>query len=475
MSIDDLPNETEVLVIGAGPGGYVAAIRAGQLDLDVILVEKDAVGGMCLNHGCIPLKALISATNTAHEARHAEEQGIDADLSLDLERMVKWKDGVVDQLTDGVETLCKQAGVTLVEGRATFADETTAEITLEDGETTDTLSFEYAVVATGSRPIEHPGFEFDNECILDPRAALTLETVPDSLLVIGSSYTGMELATIFAKLGSDVSVVEPCKLVLSRYEDDVSDVVRTRTEDLGVEFHVGASLEEWRETDNDRTVTVVTEDEDGEETTFDVSTVVVAVGRMPVTNTANLDAVDLGSDEDGFIETDDRARTDTEHIFAVGDVAGEPLLAHKAMMEGEVTAEVIAGEPAALDYQAVPEVMFTDPEIGTVGMTEAEATEAGYETVIGEMPMQASGRALTLNETDGFVRVVATADREYLLGAQVVASNASELIAELGLAVEMGATLEDITNTIHTHPTLSEAVKEAAANARGQAIHRPNR
>ncbi|WP_227378355.1 dihydrolipoyl dehydrogenase [Haladaptatus halobius] len=473
MSAHHVPDETDVVIVGAGPGGYVAAIRAAQLDMDVTLVEKGAVGGMCLNDGCIPSKALISATDTAHAARHAEERGIDADLTIDLQRMVNWKDSVVDRLTGGVEKLCEQAGVTLIEGRATFADDTTVEITSKDEETTGRLTFEQAIIATGSRPTELPGFEFDGERVLDARDALTLETVPDSLLVIGAGYIGMELATVFTKLGADVTVVEPLDSVLPRYEDDVSDVVRTRGEDLGIEFHVGEAPAEWREHDSDGII-VETEDEDGEQTEFDTSKVVVAAGRKPVTDTLNLAAVGLEPNEDGFVETDNHTRTAVKHVFAVGDVAGKPLLAHKGMMEGEVAAEVIAGEPAALDYQVVPEVMFTDPEIGTVGMTETEAVDAGYSTTVGTMPMQASGRALTLNDDEGFVRVVAEAEEGYLLGAQIVASEASELIAEFGLAIELGATVEDVAATIHTHPTLAEAAKEAAANTRDRAIHTRN-
>lgn len=473
MVVGDISTGTDVLVIGAGPGGYAAAIRAGQLDLDVTLVEKDAYGGVCLNRGCIPSKALISATDVAHGARHAEEMGIHADPAVDLSGMVGWKDEVVDQLTDGVEKLCRANGVNLVEGRAEFAEENKARVVHGgEGQGAETIEFEHAIIATGSRPIELPGFEFDGENILNSAHALSLTTVPESLLVVGAGYIGMELSTVFAKLGTEVTVVEMLDQALPGYEEDVASIVLDRAEELGIEFHFGQQARDWEDMGEFLRVTTGTDDD--EEREFDAERVLVAVGREPVTDTLNLEA--LGLQPDGkFLTTDDQARTEVDNIFAIGDVAGEPMLAHKASKEGEVAAEVIAGEPAGLDYQAVPAAVFTDPEIGTVGMTREAASEAGFDPVVGKFPFQASGRALTVGDSEGFVRIVADADSEFVLGAQVVGPEASELIAELGLAVEMGAQLEDLAATIHTHPTLAEAVMEAAKNARGEAIHTLNR
>ncbi|MFD1586730.1 dihydrolipoyl dehydrogenase [Halorientalis brevis] len=474
MVVGDIATGTDVLVVGAGPGGYVAAIRAAQLDLDVTLVEKDAFGGTCLNHGCIPSKALISATDLAQRVREGEHMGIHADPAIDMAGMVAWKDQVVDQLTSGVEKLCKGNGVTLMEGRAEFADEHTARIAHGgEGQGSESVEFEHAIVATGSRPIELPGFEFDGEHVLSSKEALAMDRVPSSLVVVGAGYIGMELATVFAKAGSDVTVVEALDQALPGYEADVTRVVRKRAEELGIDFHFGQAAAEWTESDDG--ITVVTETEEGSRSEFDAEKALVAVGRQPVTDALGLDAAGVETDGNGFVPTDDRARTDQEHIFAIGDVAGEPMLAHTAMAEGHVAAEVIAGEPAALDHQAIPAAVFTDPEIGTVGMTEAEAEDAGFEPLVGTFPLRASGRALTMDETDGFVRIVADADSEFVLGAQIVAPEASELVAEVGLAIEMGATLEDVVGTIHTHPTLSEAVMEAAANARGEAVHTLNR
>ena len=466
--------ETDVLVIGGGPGGYVAAIRAAQRGLDVALVERDAYGGTCLNHGCIPSKAFITAADLAHDAGNAAVMGIHADPEVDMAELAAWKDDVVNRLTGGVEKLCKANGVTLIEGTATFEDEHTAMVAHAGGEGgSESVAFENCIVATGSRPIEIPGFSFDDDPVWTSRDALAAEAVPDELVVVGAGYIGMELSTMFAKLGTDVTVVEMLDSALPVYDDDITRIVRSRAEDLGVEFRFGEGASEWREAEDG--IEVVTETEDGEESTYGADTVLVAVGRRPVTDTLALDAVDLDPDDDGFLATDDRARTDLDHVYAVGDVAGEPMLAHKASAEGIVASEAIAGEPAALDHRAIPAAVFTDPEIGTVGLTEAEATEAGYDPVVGEMPMRASGRALTMDESEGFVRLVGDSETGSLLGAQIVAPEASELIAEVGLAIELGATIEEAADTIHTHPTLSEATMEAAENAVGQAIHTLNR
>ncbi|WP_267161192.1 dihydrolipoyl dehydrogenase [Halovenus salina] len=470
MVVGDITSSTDVLVIGGGPGGYVAAIRAGQLDLDVTLVEMDAYGGSCLNRGCIPSKAMISASDIAHDATQAEEMGIYADPAVDLQGMVDWKDQLVTRLTKGVESLTERAGAHLIEGRAEFASPGRARIVASgEGQGSESIEFDNAIIATGSRPIEVPGFEFDGERILASEHALSLESVPDSMVVVGGGYIGMELATVYQKLGCDVTIVEMLDSPLPQYESDVTDVVHERAEELGIDFHFGQRASEWEE-DGDGLV-VRTEDEDGNLTAFDAEKCLVAVGRQPVTDTLNLDAIDVETDDNGFIVTDGQARTTEETIFAVGDVAGEPMLAHKAFKEGEVAAEVVAGEPSALDHQAVPAAVFTDPEIGTVGMTEAEAEEAGFDPITGQMPMRASGRALSLDEKEGFARVVADGESGFLLGAQIVGPEASELVAELTLAIEMGATLEDVAQTVHVHPTLSEAVHEAIKGAKGESIH----
>ncbi|WP_435094811.1 dihydrolipoyl dehydrogenase [Halorubrum sp. N11] len=490
MVVGDIATGTEVLVIGAGPGGYVAAIRAAQKGLDTTLVEKDAYGGACLNRGCIPSKALITGSGLAHEAGNAESMGIHADPAVDMGKMVEWKDGVVDQLTGGVEKLCKANGVNLIEGTASFVDEHTARVAHGgEGQGSESIEFEHAIVATGSRPIQIPGFDFAEDHVWSSADALDADTVPDRLGIVGGGYIGMELATTYAKLGADVTVVEMLDDILDPYEDDVKRIVRERAEELGVEFHFGEGASEWSEgADGGYLLHTETEDSeaqsasgsrtqsgDGEESTYGADKILVAVGRQPVTNGLDVENAGIETDDRGFIDTDDRTRTAIEHIHAVGDVAGDPMLAHAASNEGIVAAEVIAGEPAALDRQAIPAAVFTDPEIGTVGLTEEEAEADGFDPVVGQMPLNASGRAMTTGHTEGFARIVADDETGFVLGAQIVGPEASELIAEVALAIEMGATLEDVASTVHTHPTLAEAVMEAAENACGQAIHTLNR
>jgi dihydrolipoamide dehydrogenase len=474
MVVGDVSTGTDVAVVGAGPGGYVAAIRAGQLGLDVTLVEKDAYGGTCLNYGCIPSKAMITASDVAHDAGHAEEMGVYADPDVDVAEMVDWKDGVVDQLTGGVEKLCKANGVNLIEGRAEFAGNDKLRVVHGgDGQGSETIEYEHCILATGSRPIEVPGFDFGDDPVLDSRQALAMDDLPDSMVVVGAGYIGMELSTVLAKLGVDVTVVEMLDEVLPSYPNDLSNPVKARAEDLGIDFHFGLAADSWEESGDG--IVVSAEDEDGETTEFETEKVMVAVGREPVLDTLNLEAVGLEPNEDGRLETDSQARTDVENVFAIGDVAPGPMLAHKASKEGQVAAEVIAGEPVGLDYQAIPAAVFTDPEIATVGLSEDDAAEQGFDPVTGKFPFQASGRSLTTGNDDGFVRVVADEDSGFLLGAQIVGPEASELVAELGLAIEMGATLEDVASTIHTHPTLAEATMEAAEHALGHAIHTLNR
>jgi dihydrolipoamide dehydrogenase len=451
----------------------VAAIRAAQHDLDVTLVERDAYGGTCLNYGCIPSKALITGASVADRASSAERMGISADVEVDLAAMMGWKDRVVRRLTGGVESLCENNGVHLMEGTAVFDDASSVRVVHDgEGEGAETVDFEHAVIATGSRPIEIPGFPFADRHVLDSKAALALETVPDRLVVIGAGYIGMELSTAYAKLGANVTVVEALDAALPAYEDDVAAVVRERAEELGVDFHFGHAAEGYEEVDDG---IVVRAEADGETGEFPADKVLVAVGREPVTGSVEPEAAGLEPDEDGFLRTDEQCRTGVEGIYAVGDVAGEPMLAHKAMYEGRIAAGAVAGEPVGRDARAIPAVVFTDPEVATVGLTAEEAREAGYEPVVGETPLRTNGRALTLDDTDGFVRIVADAEHEHLLGAQLVAPEASELIGELALGIELGATLTDVAGTIHTHPTVSEAVVEAAEGVHGRAIHMANR
>jgi len=468
-------SQAETVVIGAGPGGYTTAIRAAQLNEDVTLVERDALGGTCLNYGCIPSKALISATDVAHQAAGASKMGVDAEVSLDFSRMRDWKGGVVDQLTGGVEQLCRANGVTLVDGTARFEDEDSVSVVKDDG-TTEVIEFENAVIATGSRPIEIPGFPFSGDGIWDSRQALAADEVPNSLVVVGAGYIGMELASVFAKLDADVEIIEMESDILPAYDSGITEPVQKRAESLGIDFTFGYTATDWTPTENGIEVTADPLDGTaGEQVVLTGERLLVAVGREPVTDTLDLENAGIEVDDHGFVPVTDECLTETPNIFAVGDVAGEPMLAHKGSAEGAVAAEVIAGNDSATDYRTVPAAVFTEPEIATAGLTEDEAVAEGYDVVMGEFPFTANGRALTADETAGFVRVIADADSEFLLGGVIVGPEASEMIGEIGLAIEMGATLTDIGRTIHTHPTLSEAIMEAAENAHSKAIHTINR
>ena len=464
--------DTEVMVVGGGPAGYVAAIRAAQYDLDVTLVEMDTLGGTCLNRGCIPSKALISAANLVHDARTGSQMGISADIDVDFQQMVDWKDEIVRNMNRSVEKLCKANRVSLVNGRSAFEDEHSVRIEMGDGES-EHLTFEYGVVATGSRPIELPGFGFDRPRVLDAKDALALDDLPNSLVVVGAGYIGMELSMLSAKLGVDVAVVEALDSMMPAFSADLVAPVSSTASDLGIETNYGELAAECRSTDQG--VAVRTEDVDsGETQEYEAAAVLVAVGRDPVTDTMELERIGLEPDEDGFLPTDDYGRTELGHIFAVGDAAGEPMLAHVGSTEGEVAAATMAGRDPSAGTRASPAVAFTDPEIATVGLTEAEAEETDHTVSVGEFPMRASGRALTTGHTDGFVRVV-SGDGGVVLGGQAVGPEASELIAELTVAVQEGLTTSQLAETTHAHPTLSEAVREAAANEQDLAIHTLNR
>jgi|AntDeeMinimDraft_5_1070356.scaffolds.fasta_scaffold07571_2 dihydrolipoamide dehydrogenase len=467
MSLADSA-EIDLLVIGAGPGGYVAAIRAAQLGKSVVLVDADAPGGTCLNHGCIPSKALLSATDIAYKAGQRQSMGIYADPYIDWDELLEWNQDVISQLTGGVEALCHHVGVEFIHGRAAFIDDHMARIDRNDEDDRE-LSFQKAIVATGSRPIELPEFPFEDDRILASRDVFSLPNVPTDLLIVGAGYIGLELATLFGKLGTDVTVIELEDNALPGWESDLRNNIREHVESLNVTFRFD-ELAVNCETNED-SVTITTETEDEEEFSYMAERVVVAVGREPVTDTVGLDAIGLEPMDRGFLTTDARCRTECEHVFAVGDVAGEPMLAHKASKDGLVAAETIGGKDTSTSDIVVPAVVFTDPEMATVGLSESAAEEAEYDPVVGRMSFDASGRALTADSPEGFVRVVIDAETETLLGAQVISEHASELIGELTLAVDNGLPARSIVDTTHAHPTFSEAVMEACANALGESIH----
>ncbi len=455
----------KVLVIGGGPGGYVAAIRAGQLGLDTILVEADRLGGTCLNVGCIPSKALIHAAGAAHELR--EPRALNAiGLSigppkLDFARTIAWKDSIVTRLTNGVGVLLKKAKVRTLLGTATIVDGKTATVRADTGETR--IVAEHLVLATGSEPVELPrSSSVATFCLRPMRWRLT--EVPGSLAVVGAGYIGMELGIAFAKLGAKVTIVEALPKILPLYDPELTQPVVRRLADLGVETLVGARAQGFAS----GALKVATAD--GKERTIAADKVLVAVGRRAHTTGFGFETLDLTM-SGAFVRIDATCATSMRNVWAIGDVTGEPMLAHRAMAQGEMVAEIIAGRKRAFDPVAIPAICFTDPEIVAVGLSPDAAKAAHGEIRVGHFPFRANGRAMTLQDDEGFVRIVARADNHVVLGVQAVGAGVSELSAAFSLALEMGARLEDIALTIHAHPTLSEAFHESALAALGRPLH----
>lgn len=457
-----------LLIIGAGPGGYTCAIRAGQLGIDTIVIEAEKPGGTCLNVGCIPSKALIHAAGEYETiARAAEGKsafGIFTEKpTLDLARTVAWKDSIVQRLNGGVTGLLKRAGVRLVAGYARFRDGKTVEVDTPTGP--QVVHAEAVVIATGSAPIELPSLPFGGR-VISSTEALALTKVPRRLIVVGGGYIGLELGTAFAKLGAAVTVVEAEPRILPQYDGDLSEPVARRLRALGVTVLTGAKAKALAA----EGTALAIETADGGQTTFEADKILVTVGRKPATSGFDLEFLDL--DMDGpSIRIDERCRTSMRGIFAIGDVTGEPMLAHRAMAQGEMVAEIIAGRRRAWDRISIPAICFTDPEIVTVGLSPSEASQKGFDIKTDLFPFKANGRALTLDREDGFIRTVARADNHLLLGIQAVGTGIAELSAAFSLALEMGARLEDIAMTIRAHPTQSEGFHEAALKSLGHAIH----
>ncbi len=464
MVVGSVSRGCQVVVIGAGPGGYVAAIRLAQLGKDVILVEREAtLGGVCLNEGCIPSKALIHASDLAHEARTSSAMGITVEgLQVDMAKMVQWKNGIVRRLTSGVKTLCGASNVEVVRGRAELTGDRSLVVTSDDGQVG--IQFEQAVIATGSVPMTLPGFEVDGVGVIGSREALDLTAVPERLVVIGGGYIGLELGSVHAKLGAKVTVVEMLPSLLPSLDPEVAEVLQRRLKQLKVDVLLGHRALRREEG------AVVVAGPDGAERRLETDTVLVTVGRVPNTAGLGLDAVGVARDARGFITVNAKQQTSVPGIYAIGDVAGGALLAHKAYQEAKVAAEVIAGEPAEMD-SVVPAVVYTDPEVAWTGLSEKEARERGHNVVTGSFPFRASGRALSLGSTDGFVKAIADADTKRLLGVVAVGRGVSEMMGEATLALEMGAFLEDVGLTIHPHPTMSEALQEAVEAALGRGVH----
>ncbi len=457
----------KLLVIGAGPGGYAAAIRAGQLGIDTIIVDKQKPGGTCLNVGCIPSKAFIHAANEFEKTIRYEtgsDIGITVERSaLDLRKTVQWKDGIVARLNQGVGGLLKKSQVQHIAGVASIVDGKTVSVKTKNGE--QRIVAENLLLATGSVPVELPFLPFEGS-VISSTGALALSELPKELAVVGGGYIGLELGIAFAKMGAKVTILEAASQVLPQYGADLVKPIVAKMQSLGMSIMVSTKAKGL----TDGKQKLIVEKSNGDVGKIPAEKVLVTVGRKPNTKGYNLEGLMLDMHE-GFVKIDNRCRTSMRGVYAIGDVTGEPMLAHRAIAQGEMTAEIIAGKNRDWDKRVIPAICFTDPEIVIAGLSPEEAKAAGHEIVTNLFPFMANGRAMTMEAEEGFVRIVARKDNHLVLGIQAVGGGVAELSASFSLAIEMGARLEDIAGTIHAHPTQSEAFQEAAMRTLGHALH----
>jgi dihydrolipoamide dehydrogenase len=471
-------SDPHVVVIGAGPGGYAAAFYAADLGMRVTLIDPGKnPGGVCLYRGCIPSKALLHVAKLLDEAKHAEAWGVTfGEPKIDVDRLRGFKEKVVNQLTGGLGQLSKQRKITYIQGTAAFRDAKSVEVTREGG-ATETVSFDYAVIATGSRPATIPGLSIDSPRLMDSTGALELPDIPMSLLVVGGGYIGLELGSVYAAAGTKVTVVEMTPGLLPGADRDLVNVLAKRVEKMCEAVLLNTKVVGMKAGKDSVTVTFEGEGlaDGAKEQTFD--RVLVSIGRRPNGAVPGLDRTKVEVDQRGFIEVDEKLQTAEPSIYAIGDVVGEPMLAHKASHEGRVAVEAIAGGKVAFEPLAIPAVVFTDPELAWCGLTEGDAEKQGRKIAVAKFPWAASGRALTLDRSDGLTKLIIDPETERVLGVGIVGPGAGELIAEGVLAVEMGANATDMKMTIHPHPTLSETLMESAEVFFGHATHvyRPKR
>jgi dihydrolipoamide dehydrogenase len=467
MVVGDFAEGAQVAVLGGGSGGYVAAIRAAQLGLEVVVFEKEHLGGLCLNKGCIPSKALIHASHVKREIDRADKLGISVSgAKVDMTKLMAWKDGVVGRLRNGIKTLLSKNKVTLVEGTARLEGED--GLTVQTSEGRRRYSFEHAILALGSLVVEVPSLPFDHDVVIDSDDAVELKSVPERLLVVGAGAIGLELGMAYAKLGSKVTLLEAADKLLPMIDPEITRVITRSLKNLGIELILGAKATGVERRDSEAEVKASLKD--GEKT-LAADRVLVAVGRRPNTRDLGLEEAGVKLDDKGYVVVDERLQTSVKGIYAVGDMVPGPPLAHKAIFQGKIAAEVIAGLPAAYEAVKVPWVLFTDPEVAWVGLTEAEAKQKGYKVKVGTFPFGALGRTLTLgDEPLGFSKVVADAEAGTVLGVHIVGPSATDLIAEGALAVQSASHFEDLALTIHAHPTLAESIEEAAEQVERRAV-----
>ncbi|MGY3766852.1 dihydrolipoyl dehydrogenase [Vagococcus vulneris] len=467
MVVGDFESNLETVVIGSGPGGYVAAIRAAQLGQKVSLIEKDNIGGTCLNVGCIPSKALIEASHHYQDVKNSPFVGISSkQASIDFSEVQDWKENkVVKKLTDGVKFLLKKNKVDVLEGTGYFMDENRIRVMHEFGG--DTYHFDNVIIATGSTPIEIPGFKFGKR-VLDSAGLLSLKEIPKRLVVIGGGYIGSELAGVFANLGTKVTILEGQTSILGNFDKKLVSFVEKSFENMNVSIETNALAKQAVTTDENVSITYTV---DGEDKEIISDYVLVSVGRKPNTSELGLERVGIEMDERGLIKVNDQCQTTLDHVYAIGDITQGLALAHKASYEGKVAAEVISGKEVAVDYKAMPAVCFTNPELASTGLTKADAAARGYDVQVSEFPFQGNGRALSMGKAEGLVLLISDKNTGEILGGQIAGVNASDLITEITLAIETNATIEDLSLTVHPHPTISETIMEAAEVGLGLPIH----
>jgi dihydrolipoamide dehydrogenase len=465
-----MSDKFQVVVIGGGPGGYVCAIRLAQLGLKTACIEsRGSLGGTCLNIGCIPSKSLLNLSEEFHKAKSLSNKGIEVgEVKLNLSKMMKNKDKAVTILTKGVEFLLKKNKVTYFKGTGSFKSKN--EISIKDKENKETLiEAEKIVIATGSTPVSLPGIEFDEKIIISSTGALRLERVPKKMLIVGGGYIGLEMGSVWSRLGAQVHVVEFLDHITPGMDKEISNEFMKILKKQGINFHMQHKVEEIKK--NESGAVVTTTDKDNNKNNFDCDVVLISVGRKPNTSGLNLDKVDIELDNKERIKTDKIFKTNIDNIYAIGDVIKGPMLAHKAEDEGIAVAEIIAGQSGHVSYDTIPGVVYTSPEVASIGKTEEQLKDLNIKYKIGKFSFMANSRAKAIDNAEGFVKILADEETDKVLGAHLIGPHAGELIAEIGVAMEFGASSEDIARTCHAHPTFSEAVKEAALSVDQRAIH----
>ena len=460
----------QAIVIGGGPGGYVCAIRLSQLGIKTACVEsRSSLGGTCLNIGCIPSKSLLNLSENFHKVKHFSNLGIEISTAkLNLEKMMKNKDKVVTILTKGIEFLFKKNKVTHYKGTGSFKSATQVSI-IDDKKKETIIESDKIIISTGSEPISLPGVKFDEKIIVSSTGALTLSKVPQKMVIVGAGYIGLEMGSVWSRLGSEVHVIEFLDHITPGMDKEISKEFMKILQKQGINFHLQTKVNSIKK--NNKGAVVSTTNKDGKKINFECDVVLVSVGRKPNTKNLNLDAIGIALDDKKRVKVDKNFQTNVKNIYAIGDVIAGPMLAHKAEEEGIAIAELIAGQSGHVNYNIIPGVVYTSPEVASIGKTEEQLKDLNQKYKVGKFPFMANSRAKAINETDGFVKILAEEKTDKVLGVHIIGSHAGEMIAQIAIAMEFGASSEDIARTCHAHPTFSEAIKEAALSVDKRPIH----